>query len=58
MPNGLAIAPRVFTRLTRPLVAIARMRGVKLIIYIDDIVIVARKFQECLQQRDLILYLS
>ena len=57
MPNGLAIAPQVFTRLTRPLVAIARMRGVKLIIYIDDIVIVARTLQECLQHRDLVVYL-
>ena len=57
MPNGLAIAPRVFTRLTRPLIAIARMRGVKLIIYIDDIVIVARTFEECLQHRDIVLYL-
>jgi hypothetical protein len=36
---GLCSAPRVFTKLLRPVVAYLRERGIRLVIYLDDILI-------------------
>ena len=41
LPFGLATAPRVFTKLMKPVVAALRQRGICLIIYLDDILIMA-----------------
>ena len=41
LPFGLATAPFVFTKLTKPVVAHLRVRGMSVIIYIDDILILA-----------------
>ena len=41
LPFGLATAPRVFTKLMKPVVAALRQRGIRLIIYLDDILIMA-----------------
>ena len=41
LPFGLSSAPWVFTKTTRPVVAILRSLGLRLIIYIDDILIMA-----------------
>ena len=41
LPFGLATAPRVFTKLMKPVVAMLRQRGVRLIIYLDDMLIMA-----------------
>ena len=41
LPFGLSSAPWVFTKTTRPVVATLRELGLRLIIYIDDILIVA-----------------
>lgn len=41
MPFGLASAPRVFTKLLKPLASYLRSRGVRLVVYLDDILIVA-----------------
>lgn len=38
---GLASAPRVFTKLMKPLVAYFRGRGVRMVIYLDDILLIA-----------------
>ncbi len=38
---GLASAPRVFTKLMKPLVAYFRSRGVRMVIYLDDILLIA-----------------
>ena len=40
LPFGLA-APRVFTKLMKPVVAMLRQRGVRLIIYLDNMLIMA-----------------
>jgi len=42
MPFGLSTAPRAFTKLLRPLMAALRARGVRVVIYIDDALILAR----------------
>ncbi|CAB4006993.1 Hypothetical predicted protein [Paramuricea clavata] len=42
MPSfRLATAPRVFTKLMKPVVGALRQRGIRLIIYLDDILIMA-----------------
>ena len=41
MPFGLNVAPRVFTKLLKPVVAWLRGQGIRLIIYLDDIQIMA-----------------
>ena len=38
-PNGLAEAPRIFTQLTKPIVATANSLGIRLNMYLDDILI-------------------
>lgn len=41
LPFGLSSAPWVFTKTTRPIVTILRTLGLRLIIYIDDILLMA-----------------
>ena len=41
LPVEVATAPRVFTKLMKPVVAMLRQRGVRLIIYLDDMLIIA-----------------
>ena len=41
LPNGLASAPRVFTKVMKPVIAILRSKGYLLVIYIDDILLLA-----------------
>jgi len=39
LPFGLSCAPRTFTKLMKPVVAFLRERGIRLIIYLDDMII-------------------
>jgi hypothetical protein len=41
MPFGLNTAPRAFTKLMRPVVAVLRQKGIRLVIYLDDILLLA-----------------
>lgn len=41
LPFGLSSAPRVFTKIMRPVVASLRERGIRLIVYLDDFLIMA-----------------
>ena len=41
LPNGLASAPRVFTKVMKPVIAILRSKGYLFVSYIDDILLVA-----------------
>ena len=41
LPFGLACAPWVFTKILKPVAALLRQLGVRLIVYIDDILILA-----------------
>ena len=36
LPFGLAVAPRLFTKVMKPVVALLRRAGIRLIIYLDD----------------------
>ncbi|CAB4031124.1 Hypothetical predicted protein, partial [Paramuricea clavata] len=41
LPFGLASAPRVFTKILKPIVGLLRKQGIRLIIYLDDILLIA-----------------
>ena len=47
MPQGLSSAPRVFTKLLKPVFATMREQGHTCMGYIDDSLIVGRTFDEC-----------
>ena len=46
LPFGLNIAPLVFTQLLKPVAAYLRKRGVRLILYLDDMLIIGSSVQE------------
>ena len=47
LPNGLACAPRIFTKLLAPVFAKLREEGVETFPYIDDSFLVADSYEEC-----------
>ena len=46
LPFGLSCAPRVFTKLMKPVVAFLRERGMRLIIYLDDMLVICNSQEE------------
>lgn len=48
LPFGLATAPRVFTKVLAPLIALLRARGIALIPYLDDLLVKAPSRADCL----------
>ena len=48
LPNGLSPGPRKFTKLTKPPLAMLRMQGYTVAIYIDEIIAIDQSFEECL----------
>ena len=46
LPFGLATAPRVFTKILAPIMALLRSRGISLLPYLDDILIKAPSFPQ------------
>ena len=48
LPNGFSPGPQKFTKLTKPRLAMLRMRGYTVAIYIDDIIAIDQTFEECL----------
>ena len=47
---GLNTAPRIFSECMKPVVAFIRSKGILIIIYLDDILLAARTYHECLCQ--------
>ena len=47
MPNGLACAPRIFTKLLTPVFASLREEGVECFPYIDNSLVLADSQEEC-----------
>ena len=54
LPFGLSCAPQVFTKVMKPVVAFLRKRGIKLIIYLDDLLIISSSPEILLAQFNLI----
>lgn len=55
MPFGLALAPRTFTKILRPVVGHLRSRGVRLLIYLDDILLLAESADQAISQTQLMV---
>ena len=53
LPFGLTSAPRVFTKMIRPFAAYLRSRGVRMVIYLDDILILAKSYAESVRHTKL-----
>ena len=53
LPFGLSSAPRIFTKLMKPVVAYLRARGVRMVIYLDDMLFLHE--QECGLRADILL---
>ena len=50
LPFGDSLAPRVFTKVFKPIISHRRLHGLTIIIFLDDILLVARSKQKCLDQ--------
>jgi len=57
LPFGLTSAPRVFTKVMKPVVGLLRQMGIRLVIYLDDILIMHHSKEELLQFLPLICQL-
>jgi hypothetical protein len=57
MPFGYRDAPRTFTRLMRVIAKEARSRGIRMVVYMDDILLMSRSQQESIEDRDNLLQL-
>ena len=47
MPFGLNTAPRVFTKMMKVIVKLARMQGIVLVAYLDDLLVIADSLEKC-----------
>ena len=57
LPFGLCLAPFVFTALTKPIVAFLRARGIRVVFYLDDILIIGATKEECETNLAFVLHL-
>ena len=57
LPFTYGPAPRRFTKLFRPVLALLRKMGMRLVIYIDDIIILNQSCTALLQDRDSVIFL-
>ena len=48
LPFGLNVAPYVFTKLLKPVAAYLRKRGFTSVFYLDDILVIGRSYEECI----------
>ena len=55
LPFGLNLAPRVFTKLCRPILRELRSRGVKVLVYLEDWLMWGNSPEECAQFTDMVL---
>jgi hypothetical protein len=46
LPFGITTAPRVFTKLLKTIMTVLRMRGIRIVAYIDDLLILAKTKEE------------
>ena len=54
LPFGYSLAPRVFTKIFKPIVAQLRLNGLRIVIFLDDILLVASSFAESMEQLSLL----
>ena len=54
---GLACAPRIFTKLLKVPIALLRRLNMRIVIYLDDILIFGRSIKQAMQARDTLIFL-
>ena len=47
LPFGLSTAPFIFTMVTRPIIAFLRSRGIRVLFYLNDILVIGKTKEEC-----------
>jgi hypothetical protein len=57
LPFGLASCPRLFTKIMKPFIALLRRIGVRLVIYLDDILLLNQSQEGLSRDRDTLLWL-
>ena len=57
LPFGLGPAPRIFTKVMRPVIAFLRRLGVRVIVYLDDMIIMNQSREGLLKDRNSLLHL-
>ena len=55
MPFGYDSAPCIFTKLTRPIALFCRQKGIRILFYLDDSLILAQSRDQSLAHRDFVL---
>ena len=55
LPFGLSSAPRVFTKVLKPFVGSIRNKGIKLVIYLDDMAIISSSRELSFQEAAIIV---
>ena len=50
LPFGLSSTPRTFTKILKPVMAVLRQRGMRSIVFINDLLLMAQYLQELLKQ--------
>jgi len=54
LPFGYSLAPRVFTKIFKPIMAYFRFLGLRVLIFIDNLILIACSYDECLQQLEVL----
>ena len=57
LPFGLASAKWVFTKILRPVISLGRELGMHLVVYIDDILLMAESKEKTRDQANSLIYL-
>lgn len=57
LPFGLSSAPRVFTKLLKPVVGFLRRQGIRLVIFLDDMLVLAQSKEDLVAQMEQIAQL-
>ena len=57
LPFGLSPAPLIFTKLMRPVISLLRHQGIRVLVYLDDILLMAENSQLLQEQSDLTMTL-
>ena len=57
LPMGLCCSPRIFTRVSKFVCDWLRKRGVIVIIYIDDLLVLGSSYKDCLKHVTMLLKL-
>ena len=57
LPFGLSTAPRLFTKVLRPVVQWCRQQGIRIMVYLDDFLILASSYDQAVQHTAVVMEL-